>query len=101
MRCALVLCTKKAQDGFHIHKLELIEPDQVDNAIQCLRKLRTLSKRVQPVPMKTDAKEKRAQAVFLEAAKQAPTPAKKARTLQVAPTDQELEEYHARVVPQD
>ena len=98
MRCALVLCTKKAQDGFHIHKLELIEPDQVDNAIQCLRKLRTLSKRVQPVPVN---KEKRAQAVFLEAAKQAPTPAKKARTLQVAPTDQELEEYHARVVAQD
>ena len=98
MRCALVLFTKKDKEGFHIHKLELIEPDQVDNAIQCLRKLRTLSKRVQPVPVN---KEKRAQAVFLEAAKQAPTPTKKARTLQVAPTDQELEEYHARVVPQD
>ena len=98
MRCALVLCTKKDKEGFHIHKLEIIEPDQVDNAIQCLRKLRTLSKKVQPVPVN---KEKRAQAVFLEAAKQAPTPTKKARTLQVAPTDQELEEYHARVVPQD
>ena len=86
MRCALVLCTKKDKEGFHIHKLELIEPDQVDNAIQCLQKLRTLSKRVQPVPVN---KEKRAQAVFLEAAKQAPQEPKKARTLQVAPTDQE------------
>ena len=46
-------------------------------------------------------KEKRAHAAFLEAAKQAPTPTKKARTLQVAPTDQELEEYHAPVVAQD
>ena len=98
LRCALVLCAKKDKEGFHIHKLQLIEPDQVDNAIQCLPKLRTLSKRVQPVPVN---KEKRAQAVFLEAAKQAPQEPKKARTLQVAPTDQELEEYHARVVPQD
>ena len=98
MRCALVLCAKKDKEGFHIHKLELIEPDQVDNAIQCLQKLRTLSKRVQPVPVN---KEKRAQAVFLAAAKQAPQEPKKARTLQVAPTDQELEEYHARVVPRD
>ena len=111
LRCALVLCAKKDKEGFHIHKLELIEPDQVDNAIQCLPKLRTLSKRVQPVPvnwkpshlprMPSLAKEKRARAVFLEAAKQAPQEPKKARTLQVAPTDQELEEYHARVVPQD
>ena len=83
MRCALVLCTKKDKEGFHIHKLELIEPDQVDNAIQCLQKLRTLSKRVQPVPVN---KEKRAQAVFLAAAKQAPQEPKKARTLQAVPT---------------
>ena len=98
MRCVLVLFTKKDAEGLHIHKLEYIEPDQVSNAITCLRKLRTLSKRVQPVPV---VKEKRAQAVFLEAAKRAPEEAKKARTFQVAPTDQELEEYHARVVPQD
>ena len=33
MRCALVLFTKKYAEGFHIHKLEYIEPDRVDNAI--------------------------------------------------------------------
>ena len=51
MRCALVLFTKKNAEGFHIHKLEYIEPDQVENAIACLRKLRTLSKGVQPVAL--------------------------------------------------
>ena len=92
MRCALVLFNKKDAEGFHIHKLEYIEPDQVENAIECLRKLRMLSKRVQPVPV---VKEKRPHDVFLEAAKRAPQEAKRARTLQVAPTDQELEEYNA------
>ena len=95
MRCALVLFTKKDAEGFHIHKLEYIEPDQVDNAIICLRKLRTLSKKVQPVPL---IKDKRAHAVFLEAAKRASGDTKRARTLQVAPTDEELEEYHRRAV---
>ena len=98
MRCALVLFTKKDEEGFHIHKLECIEPDQVENAIACLRKLRTLSKKVQPVAL---VKEKRAHAVFLEAAKRAPVEAKKARTLKEAPTDQELEEYHASAAPLD
>ena len=96
MRCALVLFTKKDEEGFHIHKLECIEPDQVENAIACLRKLRTLSKRVQPVALE-GRKEKRAHKLFLEAAKRAPVEAKKARTLKEAPTDQELEEYHAKV----
>ena len=40
MRCALVLFTEKNAEGFH---REYIEPDQVDNAILCLQKLRTLS----------------------------------------------------------
>ena len=43
-------------------------------------------------------KDKRAHVVFLEAAKRASGDTKRARTLQVAPTDQELEEYHARAV---
>ena len=99
MRCALVLFNKKDAEGFHIHKLEYIEPDQVENAIECLRKLRMLSKRLQPVPVAGRYSDmplaKRPHAVFLEAAKRAPQEAKRARTLQVAPTDQELEEYNA------
>ena len=98
MRCALVLFNKKDAEGLHIHKMEYIESDQIENAIECLRKLRMLSKRVQPVPV---VKEKRPHDVFLEAAKRAPQEAKRARTLQVAPTDQELEEYHARAAPLD
>ena len=86
MRCALVRFTKKYAEGFHIHKLEYIEPDQVDNAILCLQKLRMLSKKVQPNPLIQDG---RAHEVFLEAAKRASGDAKRARTLQVAPTDQE------------
>ena len=98
MRCALVLFTKKDAEGFHIHKLEYIEPEQVDNAILCLQKLRTLSKKVQPNSLIQDG---RAHEVFLEAKKRASGDAKRARTLQVAPTDQELAEYRARAVPLD
>ena len=68
MRCAFVLFTKKYAERFHIHKLEYIEPDQVDNAILCLQKLRMLSKKVQPNPLIQDG---RAHEVFLEAAKRA------------------------------
>ena len=98
MRCALVLFTKKDAEGFHIHKLEYIEPEQVDNAILCLQKLRTLSKKVQPNSLIQDG---RAHEVFLEARKRASGDAKRARTLQVAPTDQELAEYRERAVPLD
>ena len=38
-RCALALFSKKDDEGFHIHKLEYVEPDQVTNAIHCMRKL--------------------------------------------------------------
>ena len=74
MRCALVLFTEKNAEGFH---REYIEPDQVDNAILCLQKLRTLSKKVQPNPLIQDG---RAHEVFLEAAKRASGDAKRART---------------------
>ena len=96
MRCALVLFTKKDAEGFHIHKLEYIEPEQVDSAILCLQKLRTLSKKVQPNSLMQNG---RAHEVFLEAKKRASGDAKRARTLQVAPTDQELAEYRACAVP--
>ena len=61
MRCALVLFTKKDAEGFHIHKLENIDPDRFDSAILCLQ-------------------DGRAHEVFLEAAKRASGDAKRART---------------------
>ena len=43
-RVALVLITKVDEEGFHIHKSENIEPDQVDNARKCMQRLRKMSK---------------------------------------------------------
>ena len=49
-RVALVLFSSVDEtEGFHIHKLECIEPDQVNQAVACLQKLRTLCRRVRSV----------------------------------------------------
>ena len=49
-RCALALLSKKDDEGFHIHKLEYVEPEQVMDAIDCMRKMRRLCKQVRPGP---------------------------------------------------
>ena len=85
-RVAFVLFTKADEtEGLHIHKLEYVEPSQVNDAIQCMRKLRTLSKKVH-----TKSKEKRSHSVALEHEGLSPMGTKKARTLQATPTDSSL-----------
>ena len=88
-RVALALFSKVTGDGTYIiHRLEIIEPDQVENAVVCLQKLHRLSKKVHQT-----SSEKRSHSFDLEsAAKTSPSDTKKARTLQAAPTDSSLPE---------
>ena len=82
-RYALALFSRADEDeGFQVHKLEPVEPDQVTNAVHCMRKLRGMSKAVHPV-----STEKRTHAVDLSTSGSSPSATKKARTLHNAPTD--------------
>ena len=81
-RVALCLFTKIDDEGLHLHKLEYIEPNQVENAIACMQKLRKLCKQI-----KTTSQEKRSRSMVFT------SPAvKKARKLSAAPTDASLPE---------
>ena len=82
-RVALVLFTSADDtEGLHVHKLEYIEPDQVNDAVQCIRKLRTLSRSVHSV-----STEKRSHSMLLGSpGTPSPRDAKRAKTLQRAPT---------------
>ena len=83
-RFAMCSIIKREDDTFHVHKLEYIEPDQIEDAVRCFQKLRSLCKRIQPV-----STEKRSRTV---AACSDVTNAlqKKARTLTAVPTDASL-----------
>ena len=84
-RCALALFSKKDEEGLHIHKLEYVEPDHVQNAILCMRKLRTLCQQLRPA-----TQEKRSHAVAMHDSWAATEGIKKARTLHLVPTDASL-----------
>ena len=87
-RFALALLSRAdAKEGFHVHKLEAIEPDQVKEAVLCMQKLRRLSKR-----MRSDSSEKRSHSVALDSTGHSPSDTKKARTLQAVPTADSLSE---------
>ena len=86
-RCALAFFSKKDDEGFHIHKLEYVEPDDVQNAIRCIQKLRTLCKQVRP-----ETQEKRSHAVAMPDSWAATEDIKKARLLHQVPTDGSLGE---------
>ena len=75
-RVALALINKVDAEGFHVHKTENIEPDQVANAIQCMQRLRRMSKQIHPT-----CSEKRSHNLSLTT-----SGLKKARTLQSVPT---------------
>ena len=85
-RFALVLFTKADDhEGLHIHKLEYIEMDQIENAVKCMQKLRKLSKGVHSV-----STEKRSHSIAFECLSErgvSPREIKKARNLQSVPTD--------------
>ena len=85
-RVAVVLFTKADEkEGLHIHKMEYIEPDQVQQAVLCMQKLRKLSKRVHTV-----STDKRSHSVAMEYEGRSPCDTKKARILQATPTEASL-----------
>ena len=86
-RCALAFFSKKDDEGFPIHKLEYVEPDQVTDAVLCIRKLRVLGKQVRP-----ETQEKRSHAVAMADSWAATEDIKKARKLGQVPTDASLGE---------
>ena len=77
-RVAVALINKVDAEGFHVHKTENIEPDQVANAIQCKQRLRMMSKQIHPT-----CSEKRSHNLSLTTSG---LKKKKARTLQSVPT---------------
>ena len=85
-RCAIVLFHKKDEEGLHVHKLEHLEPDQVENAILCVQKLRKLCRGIRP-----GSGQKRSHAVSLGAGECSPASMKKARTLQACATEKSLD----------
>ena len=87
-RVALVLLSKAdEEEGLHIHKLEYIEPEHVEQAVVCMQKLRALSKRV-----RSASSEKRSRSLDLTSEGHSPCDTKKARTLQNVPTEASLPE---------
>jgi len=72
------------QDGFHVEKLEHVEPTDKSNAIKCFRKLRTLSMEVRPDPT-----EKRSRALG-DSFKGSPNDMKRCNFLHAAPSDESL-----------
>ena len=84
-RCAVCLFSRRQENTLHVHKLECLEPDQVENAVVCFQKLRKLSKGIHP-----EGTEKKSHDVKA-CAESAGNPKKKARLLQAVPTDASLE----------
>ena len=85
-RLAIALFTKAEEnEGFHVHKLEYIEPEQLKDAVRCMQKLRKLCMGVHTV-----STAKRSHSVTLDNAEMSPCATKKARTLQQQPTDVSL-----------
>ena len=88
-RNALVLFSKADEtEGLHIQALEYIEPDQLESAIRCMKKLRTLSKGVKSVS--TEKRSRKIDQACLSAEGMSPSNTKKSRTLQLAPSDVSL-----------
>ena len=83
-RVALVLISKADQDGFHVEKLEHVEPTDESNAIACFRKLRTLSMGVRPDPT-----QKRSRALA-DSFKGSPNDMKRCKKLHAVPSDESL-----------
>ena len=83
-RAAVVLVSRMKETELQIHKLEYVEPSDVDNAIQCFRKLRTLSSQIMP-PSNLKRSQVETQQVSFENAHK-----KNCRSLQYCPTDTSL-----------
>ena len=89
IKVALVLITKADEDEhLHIHKLEYIEQDELENAVDCMRKLRRLCKGVQSAS--TEKRSRNIDLACLSAEGIPPLNTKKPRTLQAVPTDASL-----------
>ena len=80
-----LLSSADETEGFHIHKQEPVEPDQVPDAVHCLKRLRRLTKQ-----LRYGSSEKRTHGFNLATDAGSPSGLKKARMLQVCPTDASL-----------
>ena len=83
-RFAMCTITKREDDAYHVHKLEYIEPSQIEDAVRCVRKHRSLRKRIQPASSEKRSRNVAACSDGLN------TVQKKARTLIAVPTDSSL-----------
>ena len=86
IRHAVCLITRKDDEGLCVHKLEYIEPEQVNAAVLCLQKLRMLCMKIRPHSL-----EKRTHSLQLESPSGSPMTVKKARSLRALPTGPSLD----------
>ncbi len=84
VRCAICLFVKRDDEGFHIRKLEYIEPDFVAKEVQRMQKLRKLCKNIKPT-----GADKRSHSTSVCTAEISGV-SKKAKTLHAMPTDASL-----------
>jgi len=84
-RCAVCVISRREGNAFHVHKLECLEPAQMDTAVTCFQKMRKLCSAVRP-----SSTEKRSHDVKA-CAEDFPKTEKRAKTLKAVPTDASLE----------
>jgi len=84
-RCAVCVISRREGNTFHVHKLECLEPAQMDTAVTCFQKMRKLCSAVRP-----SSTEKRSHDVKA-CAEDFPKTEKRAKTLKAVPTDASLE----------
>ena len=89
-RVALALYSSADEnEGFQIHKIENSEPGQIGNAVKCIQRLRTLTK-----CLRSDSTDKRTRSMDLG---DSPENVKRARSLQLVPTDESMHEMPTNV----
>ena len=95
-RVALALFSSADEnEGFQIHKIENIEPGQIENAVKCMQRLRTLTK-----CLRSDSTDKRTRSIELVASDDlSPEKVKQARVLQAVPTDESLADEPVKAPP--
>ena len=94
-RVALALFSSADEnEGFQIHKIENIEPGQIENAVKCMQRLRTLTK-----SLRSDSTDKRTRSIELVSDDLSPEKVKKARLLHAVPTDESLVDVPVKPPP--
>ena len=85
-RHAVAIISSVTDKAFIVEKMEFIEPNDVDNAVQVFRKLRRLSMKVEP-----DSTQKMSRRLAIPHTPDS-SESKRCRTLASVPTDESLED---------